>query len=98
MLGFIQKVRKGTKYEKIERYKVIYNLASICYNDALKNVKVGNVSLYNALSHLVQVPELHINMVIYDHLQFNTKAELDDKAAVYVKSQLEYLNSIINSM
>lgn len=98
MLGFIQKIRKGTKYEKVERYRVIYNLSNCCYDNALKNPTVGNVSLYDALSHLVQVPELNINMVIYDHLQFNTKAELDDKAAAYVKSQLDYLKCIIDNM
>lgn len=98
MFGFIQKVRKGTKYSKIERYKVIHNLAYCCYNDAMNHANIGNVSLYNALSHLVQVKELNISMVLYDHLQFKTKAELDTKAAEYVKLQLDHLQHIIDSL
>ena len=98
MLGFYKKLKAGTKQEKYDVYKIKYNLAAICYEDAMKHPDVGNVSLYNALAHLAQVPELEISMTLYDHLQFNMHAELDTAAAEYVKLQIDHLNHIIYNL
>lgn len=98
MTNFTKKLRAGSKQEKLEFRRIKYNLAWCCYNNAQTTKEVGNVCLYDALSHMVQVPELQINLTIYDHLQFNTSAVYDEGAAEYVRLKLAQLEEMLKEV
>lgn len=98
MTGFIKSLRRGTKQEALEIRRVKHALAECCYREALNHPEVGNVCLYDALSHMVQVPELQINLTIYDHLQFNTSAVYDEGAAEYVRLKLAQLEEMLKEV
>lgn len=98
MLGFRAILNRGRRQEKLEFYKVKYNLALCCLNQAKEHPEVGNVSLYTALSHLVQVPELEINMTVYEHLQFDSSEQLNSDALCYVELKLNRLHDLLSEL
>ena len=95
MFEFSDAMFEGTAIAKYKFMKLKYTLAETCYQAALHNASSGNVDLYNALSHLAQVPELNVNMVIYDGLQYNSSAKLDRYAIDYVESLLKQLEDLL---
>lgn len=97
MFGFHKLLVKDTPKEKLEQYKVRYSLANMCFEQA-KSSDVGNTALFNAITHLQQVPECNVNMTLFDHLQFAMTDITDKEAYEYVESQLEFLHKLIVKM
>lgn len=84
--------------KKRHKYRTSLRLAEVCL-EHLKSSSNGNDSdVYDALSHLAEVPELEINISGFDRLQYGFDANFDKDAYLFAREKVKQLESLIKSM
>ena len=71
--SFRKLLNEGTKEKQIRDYKLRLDLCESCLSYMRNGGNKTNKGLYDALSHLAEIPELQINLVEYDDYEFTDK-------------------------
>lgn len=81
--------------KRIRECNMRKRLAELCLHEASRNASNANECLYNALSHLAEVPECEINIALYDDLIYQYNLEFNKDACILVKEKLKFLEQFI---
>lgn len=94
-----RRLRYASPEEKrIRECKLRKRLAELCLHEASRDASNANVCLYNALSHLAEVPECEINIALYNDLYYQYDLEFNKDAYILVKEKLNFLDSFISKL
>ena len=91
-----QLYRESLPSHRIEFYKLKRNMASINLDAITDSNHRYNTYLYNALSHLAQVPELQINIMKYDGICVSTN-DVDESVLAFARNKLSELDNVIST-
>lgn len=100
-LNFRKLLEESPLEKQIRDYRLRKRLAEVCLLDTKRDGAQASVNLYNALSHLACVPELNIDLVKYDHLQYQCYDDddtFDTEVCILVKSKIKELDIIISEL
>lgn len=98
MIDFSMIRRYTPEQKKLHDYKVHQILAASCIDHIKKDGSCSNKCIYDALSHLSQVPVLEINLNAYDRLIYQCNLPFDKDSYLLCKNKLAELEELISSM
>ena len=97
--NFRKLLNEGTKEKQIRDYKLRLQLCESCLAYMRKGGNKNNKGLYDALSHLAEIPELEINLAEYDDYEFTAKGlEFDPDFYVLVRNKRNDALLLIQSL
>lgn len=97
-MNFRRLLEKDTPWYKCKTYKLKHNLASIALKESGTSEK-PNECLFICLSHLAEVPELQVNINMYDNFQLYPKCfEFDKETFLLCREKVKELDELISKI
>lgn len=88
--------RESLPSHRIKFYQLKRSMAAVNLDAITGTENVNNIYLYNALTHLAQIPELNINIMRYDGLCVSSSC-LDESILTFAKNKLDELDNVIST-
>lgn len=92
-------LNRTPEQKKLGEYRMRRNLADLAVRSAKEDGTSANSDLYSALSHLAAVPELEINIAMYDDLQYTPEGTpFNQDAYLLIRQKRKQLDDLIVDM
>lgn len=98
MKTFRNKLKAITGQSKIEEYRTRYQLALAGVESITANNEKPCYSLYVALSHLAEIPELGVTLGLYDNLLYSIDQKIDYDILQMAKGKVRELEELLRTM